>query len=133
LLFNLAKEASVLDVQGGLRREGAEYVDCFSWEVTRLIPRNAETAYEAILVNHGYGEDRPDSRFNQVRPHPAVISARDGDVGYLDRVPRYGRLSNRSFPLPVTDSPKNACEHVAGLRGCPLDELLGSLLVLGYN
>src|SRR5262245_9429079 len=133
LVLDFPEETGVLDGQGRLRREGAEQVDCFNWEVTRLIPRHSETAYEAILVNHGYGEDRPDSRFNQVRPHPAVISARDRDVGHLDGSPCDGRLSNRSFPFPVTDSPKNACEHVSCLRGCPLDELFGSLLVLGYD
>src|SRR5262249_23272407 len=133
LLLDLAEKPGVLDRQRRLSGERAEEVDCFSWEVTRLIPRNPETAYDAILVNHGYGEDRPDSGINQVRPHPAVISARKGDVGHLDGLPRDGRLPNRSFPLSVTDSPKDACEHVSCLRGCPLDELLGSLLVLRYD
>src|SRR5262249_7326855 len=108
-------------------------IDCLSREITRSISRHAEAAYEPVLVNHGDGEDRPDSGFNQVRPHAAVISARDGDVGHLDRLPGDGRLSNRSFPFPVTDSTKNACEHSSGLRGCPLDDLLGSFLVLGYD
>jgi hypothetical protein len=43
LVLDLPEEASVLNGQCRLRREGAEWVDCLRWEVPRPIPRHAET------------------------------------------------------------------------------------------
>ncbi len=97
LLLELAKQACVVDREGGLGGEGTEEIDGLGRELAGRLAGDQQCTEDAIVAQQRHREQCPEARAIEQRAQSTGVGPGSIDVGNLDRRPGLRRLSDGAF------------------------------------